>query len=149
MDTKTFISPSKWFQFEKPTDWIYEDEEEGTYLFYNNDDWKGSFRITPLRFKGDDTIALTKKVKEYVADELDKNDGAQKVTIGDKEMVYYSKKVEQDNDELQMDYWVFGLGTTLFFCSFTIYSGSDTTDKVKKEIELCKSALSTIQLLND
>jgi hypothetical protein len=34
MNTKTFISPSKWFQFEQPTDWIYEDEEEGTYLFY-------------------------------------------------------------------------------------------------------------------
>ena len=149
MDTKTFISPSKWFQFEQPTDWIYEDEEEGTYLFYNTVDWKGSFRITPLKIKGDDNLSIVQKVKEYVNDELNKNDGAQIITIGDKEMVHYSKKIQQDNDELQIDYWVFGLETTLFLCSFMIDFGSDNDKKVKKEIEKCKNSLASIQLLND
>jgi hypothetical protein len=148
MNTKTFISPSKWFQFEQPTDWIYEDEE-GTYLFYNNEDWKGSFRITPLKFKGEDNLTIKQKVKEYVNDELDKNDGAQKVIIGNKEVVHYSKKIQQDEDELQIDYWVFGLESTLFLCSFTIDFGSDSDKNVKKEIESCKRALSSIQLLKD
>ena len=147
--TKTFISPREWFKFEQPIDWTFEDEGEGTYLFYNKEHWKGSFRITPLRIGGDDTISIKQKIQEHLNEELEKNEGATKVLVGDREMIHYSKKIQQDNHDLQISYWIFGLKTTLFTCSFTIDFGTDINQKIMKEMDLCNRALASIELYNN
>lgn len=146
MKTETFISDSGWFKFEKPKEWIYKREEKGTNLFYNDNNWNGSLRITPCRFTGEEMDVQIDKVNKYVNNELNENTGAQIINLGNKEVVHYSKFIDQDGDELQIDYLVFGIKNNLFLCSFTIDKGTEKNRKVKKEMELYKNALISLEI---
>ena len=135
---KRFIILNTFIKFEKPKKRIYEREEKGTNLFYNDNNWNGSLRITPFRFTGEEMDVQIDKVKKYLNNELNENAGAQIINLGNKEVVHYSKFIDQDGDELKIDYLVFGIKNNLFLCSFTIDKGTDKNRKVKKEIELYK-----------
>ncbi|TKG97035.1 DUF3805 domain-containing protein [Puteibacter caeruleilacunae] len=147
-ESETFVSESGWFKFDKPKEWIYEREDKDTYSFHNESDWKGSLRISPYRFTGAETEVQIEKVDQYVNDELNEQEDAKRISLGDKEVVFYSKIIDSEEDVLQIDYLVFGIENTLFLCSFTIDNKEVNDLKVKKGITLYRRALESL-LLND
>ena len=48
--SKKFISPGAWFSMTYPVDWNEFEDGEGSFLFYNPNEWTGNFRISA--FKG-------------------------------------------------------------------------------------------------
>ena len=53
--SKKFISPGAWFSMTYPADWNEFEDGEGSFLFYNPNEWTGNFRISD-----------TKKSIEYI-----------------------------------------------------------------------------------
>ncbi len=47
---KKYISPGAWFSMVYPADWNEFEDGEGSFLFYNPNEWTGNFRISA--FKG-------------------------------------------------------------------------------------------------
>ncbi len=66
---KKFISPGAWFSINYPSDWNEFEDGEGSFLFYNPDEWTGNFRISA--FKGKAGYG-----KEAIRLELKENDSA-------------------------------------------------------------------------
>ena len=60
---KKFISPGAWFSMVYPADWNEFEDGEGSFLFYNPNEWTGNFRISA--YKGSATYG-----KEAVEQEL-------------------------------------------------------------------------------
>ncbi len=46
---KKFISPGAWFSMVYPADWNEFEDGEGSFLFYNPNEWTGNFRISALK----------------------------------------------------------------------------------------------------
>ena len=61
--SKKFISPGAWFSMTYPVDWNEFEDGEGSFLFYNPNEWTGNFRISA--FKGNATYG-----KDSVKQEL-------------------------------------------------------------------------------
>src|SRR5690606_31554057 len=120
MADKDFVSNYNWFTLTYPTHWTQFEEEDGTYLFMDNDDWKGNLRITAMRLDSGDDNSKREYLKKHLKDELTENAGATKVRPGDLDAVYYTKDIEQDGETFEMHYWATGDKTTLLICSFTM-----------------------------
>ena len=85
---KKFISPGAWFSMVYPADWNEFEDGEGSFLFYNPNEWTGNFRISA--YKGSATYG-----KEAVEQELKENTSATSVKIGPVSCAY----------SLQTGYW--------------------------------------------
>lgn len=72
--SKKFISPGAWFSMTYPVDWNEFEDGEGSFLFYNPNEWTGNFRISA--FKGNATYG-----KDSVKQELRENSSAIPVRI--------------------------------------------------------------------
>ena len=79
--SKKFISPGAWFSMTYPVDWNEFEDGEGSFLFYNPNEWTGNFRISA--FKGNATYG-----KDSVKQELRENSSAIPVRIGRMECAY-------------------------------------------------------------
>ena len=73
--SKKFISPGAWFSMMYPVDWNEFEDGEGSFLFYNPNEWTGNFRISA--YKGSATYA-----REVIRQELKDNPSAVSVRIG-------------------------------------------------------------------
>ena len=65
MNEKKFISPGAWFSINYPADWNEFEDGEGSFLFYNPDEWTGNFRISA--YKGESGFgfdALQQELRE-------------------------------------------------------------------------------------
>ena len=78
---KKYISPGAWFSMEYPAVWSEFEDSEGSFLFYNPDEWTGNFRISAYR--GDAGYG-----REYVRQELKENSSAALVRVGSLECAY-------------------------------------------------------------
>ena len=141
-----FISKNEWFEFDYPDHWTVFDEEDGTYLLMDNEDWKGNLRITSLRLKTGDSESKERFLINQLNDELMENDGAVNIKLGDMDAVHYSKDILQDGDPLKIQYWTTGDKTTLLFCSFTMDKDKVNNDEVKKELQYATAALASIKV---
>ena len=47
--SKKFISPGAWFSMMYPVDWNEFEDGEGSFLFYNPNEWTGNFRISAYK----------------------------------------------------------------------------------------------------
>ena len=79
--SKKFISPGAWFSMTYPADWNEFEDGEGSFLFYNPNEWTGNFRISA--FKGNATYG-----KDSVKQELRENSAATPVRTGRRERAY-------------------------------------------------------------
>lgn len=87
---KEFRSDGGWFSLHIPLEWErYSDEDEGTYAFYNPVEWKGNFRVTPMRWTKEDSAH--NKSDEFISSELKKNKDAKKIKLGNWVCAYYKK----------------------------------------------------------
>ncbi|WP_291529585.1 DUF3805 domain-containing protein [Bacteroides sp. UBA939] len=116
MQGKKFISPGAWFSMSYPADWNEFEDGEGSFLFYNPDEWTGNFRISA--YKGNTTYG-----KEVVRQELKENASATLVKVGTLECAYSKEMFEEEDTYFTSHLWIAGAGDIAFECSFTVRKG--------------------------
>lgn len=118
---KKFISPGAWFSMLYPADWNEFEDGEGSFLFYNPNEWTGNFRISA--YKGSATYG-----KEAVEQELKENTSATSVKIGPVSCAYSKEMFEEEGVYYTSHLWVTGMGDVAFECSFTVRKGESVTE---------------------
>ena len=153
--SKKFISPGAWFSMMYPVDWNEFEDGEGSFLFYNPNEWTGNFRISA--YKGSATYA-----REVIRQELKDNPSAVSVRIGNMECAYSKEMFEEDGAYYTSHLWITGMDDVAFECSFTVPKGGVVKEaedviatlEVRKEgqkypAELIPARLSEIYLINE
>jgi len=146
MTDKKFVSNQGWLTFDYPSTWDQSEEDEGTYLFMDNDNWKGNFRITPLRISGKDTDSIDLRLQKNVEEQIDKNKGARFIKLGQYNVATYFKTIVQDGDTLTILYWIFEQNQTMITASFTIDANRFEDNDVKREIRHCEKTIETLKI---
>ena len=131
-----FTSVNNWFSTMLPENWSEYEDDEGTYAFFNTDEWSGNLRITPYRWEGD-----SNKAAEYINDELNNNPDAVAIKIGDWNAAFYSRETSDDS---LIYFWATGGGNHLFLCSFTVDKNMFGTEKHDKELSIVEEVLNNI-----
>lgn len=114
-----FISPGGWFSMELPSNWSEFEDTTESFLFYNPEKWSGNFRISAYRDKSKDYA------KECIKDELENNDAASLVKVGDWDCAYSCETFQEEHNWYTTHIWITGKEYTSFECSFTIAKGGD------------------------
>jgi hypothetical protein len=148
MADKKFVSNYNWFTLTYPSHWTEFEQEDGTYLFMDNDNWKGNLRITAMRLNSGNEETKKEYLKNHLADEFNENSGALRIRLGKMDAVQYTKDIKQDGDTLEMIYWATGDKTTLLLCSFTIDKNRINEKEVKAELNYAIKTLSSIKILD-
>lgn len=152
---KKFISPGAWFAMTYPADWNEFEDGEGSFLFYNPNEWTGNFRISA--FKGNATYG-----SDVVHQELKENASAAPVKIGNLECAYSKEMFEEEGAYYTTHLWIAGSSDVAFECSFTVQKGDSVAEaeeiiaslEVRKEgvkypAELIPIRLSEIYQINE
>jgi hypothetical protein len=143
MQLRNFVSDNGWFTMRLPNEWEeYVDGNEGTYAFFNAKSWTGNLRITPLRISNLDRDMAV----DFLKSELEKNDGAKQIYLGEHRVVSYKKDILQDTGEFVNFYWITGKKNTVLVCSFTIEKNKDKTRENETELQLVENIISSIQI---
>lgn len=116
-DTKKFISPHTWFEFEYPAGWFEFEDGEGSFLFYNPDAWDGNFRISG--FKGE-TVNYG---AEFVKDEASHSHKLKDYVLASGIARLEKSQFTQDEHIFDSYRWVIGIGDMGFDCSFSTLEG--------------------------
>ncbi len=122
--SKKFISPGAWFSMTYPVDWNEFEDGEGSFLFYNPNEWTGNFRISA--FKGNATYG-----KDSVKQELRENSSAIPVRIGRMECAYSKEMFEEEGAYYTSHLWITGADEVAFECSFTVKKGEPVAEAEK------------------
>ena len=122
--SKKFISPGAWFSMTYPADWNEFEDGEGSFLFYNPNEWTGNFRISA--FKGNATYG-----KDSVKQELRENSAATPVRIGRMECAYSKEMFEEEGAYYTSHLWITGADEVAFECSFTVKKGESVAEAEK------------------
>ena len=149
MGQRTFISTNEWFELSYPDHWTDFEEEDGTFMFMDNEDWKGNLRITAMRLETGNLESKARFLKKHLDDEFEENNGATRVKLGSKDAVHYAKDLVQDGDPLKIHYWTTGDKTTLLLCSFTMDKGSLEKKEVVREFEHAIETLASIKIRDE
>ena len=152
---KKFISPGAWFSMTYPADWNEFEDGEGSFLFYNPNEWSGNFRISA--YKGDAAYG-----KEAVRQELKENPSVTLVRVGQLDCAYSKEMFEEEGAYYTSHLWIAGLDEVAFECSFTVPKGEAVTkaeeiiatlevrkDNQKYPAELIPVRLSEIYQINE
>lgn len=133
---KKFISPGAWFSMTYPADWNEFEDGEGSFLFYNPNEWTGNFRISA--YKGNATYG-----REMLRQELKENPSATLVKVGGLDCAYSKEMFEEEGEYYTSHLWVTGIDDVVFECSFTVSKGQPVTEaeKVIATLELRKENL--------
>lgn len=133
---KKFISPGAWFSMVYPAEWNEFEDGEGSFLFYNPNEWTGNFRISA--YKGNATYG-----KEVVRQELKENPSATLVKVGLLDCAYSKEMFEEEGTYYTSHLWIAGVSDIAFECSFTVRKGEPATaaEKVIASLEIRKADL--------
>ena len=118
---KKFISPGAWFSMVYPADWNEFEDGEGSFLFYNPNEWTGNFRISA--YKGSTAYG-----KEAVRQELKENASAAPVKVGHLDCAYSKEMFEEEGAYYTSHLWIAGIGDVAFECSFTVRKGEPVAE---------------------
>jgi len=140
---KHFESSKGWFELDYPGHWTQFDEEDGTYLFMDDDDWKGNLRITAMRIENDKEPG---RIKRNLREQLEEKRGSKMIRLGDMDAVYWTKEVEQDGASLFVYNWTTGDNGTLLICSFVADKNKIDQKEVKEELQHAITTLKSIRL---
>lgn len=122
---KKYIAPGAWFSIVYPADWCEFEDAEGSFLFYNPNEWTGNFRISA--YKGAATYG-----RDCLRQELKENSSAQQVEIGSWTTVYSKEMFEEEGSYYTSHMWLIDGGEMLVECSFTLPKGGNV--KVAEEV---------------
>lgn len=118
---KKFISPGAWFSMTYPADWNEFEDGEGSFLFYNPNEWTGNFRISA--YKGNTTYG-----REAVKQELKENVAATLVKVGRLDCAYSKEMFEEEGTYYTSHLWITGIDDVAFECSFTVRKGEPVSE---------------------
>ncbi len=110
---KKFISPGAWFAMVYPASWNEFEDGEGSFLFYNPNEWTGNFRISA--YKGKHNYGT-----ETVRQELKENAESILKKVGNWECAYSKETFEEDGVTYTSHLWTMGVDEVAFECSFTV-----------------------------
>lgn len=116
-DTKKFISPNAWFSIEYPADWFEFEDGEGSFLFYNPNEWNGNFRISGI--KGNEPTYGAK----FIAQEIKERPDLHPYDLANGIALYENSHFEQDEEEFTSHRWICGVDDMSFICTFTDIKG--------------------------
>jgi hypothetical protein len=140
---KHFESSKGWFELDYPGHWTQFDEEDGTYLFMDNEDWKGNLRITAMRIDNDKEPG---RIKRNLREQLEQKRGSKMSSLGDMDAIYWTKEVEQDGDSLFVYNWTTGDRGTLLICSFVVDKNRIDQREVREELGHAIKTLESIRV---
>ena len=116
-----FISPGGWFSLDYPATWSEFEDSEGTFLFYNPDQWNGNFRISAFRDASKDYARMC------IEEELKQNPTSSLVKVGEWDCAYNAETFREEGTWYTCHIWVTGKGDMCFECSLTVTKGSERT----------------------
>ncbi len=119
---KKYISPGAWFSMVYPADWNEFEDGEGSFLFYNPNEWTGNFRISA--YKGSATYG-----KEAVEQELKENTSA--TPVKDRACVdvrTVRRCSRKKGCTTLLISGLAGMDDVAFECSFTVRKGEPVTE---------------------
>ena len=119
---KKYISPGAWFSMEYPAVWSEFEDSEGSFLFYNPDEWTGNFRISAYRSNTADYG------RESVRQELKENASATLVRVGALDCAYSKEMFEEGGEYYTSHIWITGVDDVVFECSFTVRKGESVAE---------------------
>lgn len=119
--TKKYIAPGAWFAMAYPAAWSEFEDGEGSFLFYNPDEWTGNFRISAYR--GNKNYGI-----EAMEAELRENPSATQVRVGQWKCAYSKEMFQEGGDYYTQHLWVTGQGNTAFEITFTVTKGGDVSE---------------------
>lgn len=136
MNVKKFISPGAWFSINYPADWCEFEDGEGSFLFYNPNEWTGNFRISA--YKGGASFGF-----DSMHHELDENISAIPKVIGSWKCAYSKEMFQEENVYYTSHFWVVDGGELCIECSFTVPKGASPTqaEEVIASIEVRKEGM--------
>ncbi len=141
MKTKTFTSKDRWYSLTLPANWDeYDDGDEGTHAFFNSKSWTGNLRITTLHWEN---RANEDKAGELIKEEIQENEGATLIKVGEFDCAHYKTKAEDNGEVTTIYYWTFGKNNNLLICSFTT---DDQHERDKKAIEEVENIIKSIKI---
>ena len=143
---KTFESSHGWFELTYPGHWTQSVEDDGTYLFMDNDEWKGNLRITAMRLENEKAQQQPERLKKNLTDELERKPNSRLIKLGDKDAVYWEKVVEQDGDSLMVYNWTTGNKGTMLICSFVVDKDRIEEKDVKEELQFAINTIEAIRV---
>jgi len=138
-----FESSKGWFELDYPGHWTQFDEEDGTYLFMDNENWKGNLRITAMKIENDQEPG---RIKRNLREELEQRIGSKIIRLGTMDAVYWTKEVEQNGDSLFVYNWTTGDKGTLLICSFVVDKDNLNQNEIKEELGYAIKALESIRV---
>ncbi len=106
---------------EYPACWCEFEDSEGSFLFYNPDEWTGNFRISAYR--GDAGYGQV-----AVQQELAENTLAKVVRIGALKCAYSKETFQEEGQYYTTHLWVTGAEDMAFECSFTVHKDEPATE---------------------
>ncbi|MDJ1492032.1 DUF3805 domain-containing protein [Cytophagaceae bacterium DM2B3-1] len=143
---KTYTSENGWFSMELPLSWEeYDCGEDGAYAFFDTNSWTGNLRIIPFRLArrrnpSKDIASI------FIQDEVLKNDGANRIQLGDFDCAHFRKNIQQNDGDLFVYYWITGMGNNLFICTFTVDHKQEKSDQHPTDLETVQNILQSIRM---
>lgn len=114
---KKFISPGAWFSMYYPAAWSEFEDGEGSFLFYDPNEWSGNFRISA--FRGGPGYG-----RDFIHQELRDNAQAVALQVGELNCAYSLEEFAEGGVDYVTHFWVTGIDDIGFECSFTVARGT-------------------------
>ena len=115
---KRFIAPQGWFAMSYPDSWNEFEDEPGSFLFYDPDQWEGNFRISAYRDASPEFAALSMRQEQAEIA------SARLVQLGGRSWVFSQEEFQEDGTDYTTCFWLGGEGGTLLSASFTMERGA-------------------------
>lgn len=125
--SKKFIAPGAWFTMSYPAAWSEFEDGEGSFLFYNPEQWTGNFRISANKEDASRKGGINYG-RDAVKQELAENSSAQLVKVGALECAYSREMFQEENEYYTTHWWIIGIENVAFQCSFTVAKGGAVTE---------------------
>ncbi len=131
---KKYISPGAWFSMIYPADWNEFEDGEGSFLFYNPNEWNGNFRISAYKGKAG-------YGRQVFNQELAENSSSKVVRIGEYQCAYNQETFQDEGIDYTTHHWIIDADELAFECSFTKPKGGDAL--------LAETVISTLEVRHD
>lgn len=134
-----FISNQGWIEFSYPSNLIYVEEVEGTYLFYTEQ--TGSFRITPLEIQ-----SINFNTDDYLVDLCKENNGTILKNDVEYKYLYYISPSKNNDSALTIFNWIFAVDNKIVYCSYTIDAISIADPEIVEEYKEINKIIANLQI---
>ena len=145
MEKYSIFSPDPgMFSIQIPASWVQYEDREGTYVFFDGNEWAGNFRITPLYFEDED-----QKSDIYLENVFQKNRAKEPLKIQIKEMpciTFKDSLIYEEGEELVIYYWFLQMKKNVFIFSFSIDKSMDLTPKCDLQLQKVVQVIQTVKM---